>query len=152
MGYFRTSTRVVWSTMVSLFTRCYGKKLLLNKVSVSPKKHADEVPKPTGSFLDVWMDVGKVHVILESCIIFWSTIICSHPQCNITLVLYLEAISLWHHDHHSIPAFTTETGCWDWNSSRCIIWDAEHQCLSLAIRKANQISWGRIWGQSYSFL
>lgn len=75
-----------------------------------------------------------------------------HLQCNITSLLYLETISMWHHGHHCIPVFTTETGGWEWNSSLCIIWDAELQCLFLAILKANQISWGRIWGQSSSFL
>lgn len=33
-----------------------------------------------------------------------------HPQYNITSLLYLEAVSMWHHDQHPIPAFSTETG------------------------------------------
>lgn len=74
------------------------------------------------------------------------------PQCNITSLFYLEAISMWHHDHHSIPTFTNETGGWAWNSNLCIIWEAEHQRLSLGILKANQISCGRIQGQISSFL
>lgn len=45
-----------------------------------------------------------------------------HPQCNITSLLYLEAISMWHHDHHSIPAFTTETGRWD-ETQACILYE-----------------------------
>lgn len=94
--------------------------LLLNTISMSSlhKKHRDEVPKPTGSFsfLDVQIDVGKVHVILESCIIFWSTIICSR------VLFHIHRATL----HHSFiqrpyqcdimiitPAFTTETGDWD---------------------------------------
>lgn len=122
-------------------------------------KCRDEIPKPAGSlsFLNVLIDVGMVHVIIRELYYLFgysNLLLCHlpHPQCNITSLFYLETISMWLHDHHSIPVFTTEMGGWKWNSSLCIIWDAEHQCLFLAILKANQISWGRIWGQSSSFL
>lgn len=41
-----------------------------------------------------------------------------------------------------------QRGGWlEWNSSLYIIWDVEHQYLSLAILKTNQISCSRTWGQ-----
>lgn len=45
-------------------------------------------------------------------IMFWSCLL-PQPQCNITSLLYLEAVSKRYHDHHPIPASTTETGGWE---------------------------------------
>lgn len=70
---------------------------------------------PTGSLFT--LDVGKLLAIIEMSIIcwrimFWSCLLLE-PQCNITSVLYLEAVSKWYHDPHPGPASTTETGGWE---------------------------------------